>query len=276
MPFFSEPLDAVSLGSGPFSAKRFELDRIDPGGLPIQLFDDFRVAGRPFGPHPHAGVSVLTYLFEDTPGALRNRDSLGNELTVGAGGIVWLQSGRGVLHEETPEDHRALHGAQIYVSLSAANKAAPPRTLWLAGGDVPVWSDAEGNTVRVVVGAFGGMASPLVPAEPFDLLDLRVARSVSVDLAADRIGVVHARDDAKLEIGDEEITLRAGRMISVRGGATLRVSAKDGARLLVLSGVADHAPRFTEGPFVLDHPRQLGDVVERYRRGEMGILRPRT
>ena len=32
MPFFSEPLDAVSLGSGPFSAKRFELDRIDPGG----------------------------------------------------------------------------------------------------------------------------------------------------------------------------------------------------------------------------------------------------
>ena len=55
MPFFSEPLDGVALGAGSFSAKRFELDRIDPGGLTIQLFDDFRVAGRPFGPHPHAG-----------------------------------------------------------------------------------------------------------------------------------------------------------------------------------------------------------------------------
>lgn len=275
MSVISKPLDGIGLGSGSFSAMRFETSRIDPGGLPIQLFDDFRVAGRPFGPHPHAGVSVLTYLFEDSAGALRNRDSLGHELTVGAGGIVWLQSGRGVLHEETPENDRALHGAQIYVSLTAANKASPPQTFWLGGEDVPVWSDADGNGVRVVVGTFGGIASPLVPAEPFDFLDLRVASTISIDLAASRIGLVYARDAAVLQAGDEEIALRPGQMVSVTGGTTLRVSAKGGARLLVLSGVADHAPRHSEGPFVLDHPRQLGEVVERYRRGEMGSLAPR-
>lgn len=277
MSVMSKPLNGVRQGAGSFSAVRFEVDRIDPGGSPIQLFDDFRVAGRPFGPHPHAGVSVLTYLFEDSPGPSRSRDSLGNEPTVGPGGIVWLQSGRGVLHEETPEyDDRALHGAQIYVSLTAANKAAPPRTLWLAGADVPVWSDADGNTVRVVVGRFDDVASPLVPAEPFDFLDLQVSSTVSIDLPPSRIGLVHARDAATLRVGDEVVRIAPDQMVSVVGGAPLAVSASGGARLLVLAGEIDRAPRHTHGPFVLDHPDQLAEVMARYRRGEMGSLRPRA
>ena len=57
--------------------------------------DEFRVTGRPFPPHPHAGFSAVTYVLEDSEGKLRSRDSLGNDLVTGPGGIVWTQAGSG-------------------------------------------------------------------------------------------------------------------------------------------------------------------------------------
>jgi pirin-like protein len=76
------------------------------GGLasPVLVFDDFRVRKLPFSPHPHAGFSAVTYVLEDSQRGLRSRTSLGNDIVVGPGGIVWTQAGRGVIHEEAPAD----------------------------------------------------------------------------------------------------------------------------------------------------------------------------
>ena len=42
---------------------------------------------------------------------------------VGPGGIVWFQAGSGAMHHEFPaEEGGGLHGAQIFVKLSAKNK----------------------------------------------------------------------------------------------------------------------------------------------------------
>ena len=84
------------------------------------------------------------------------------------GGIVWTQTGSGLIHEEVPADlDRELHGLQIFVNLSSQNKIAPPKTFRLQNNDVPEWRNAAGNRVRVVVGSFEGTLSPLVPGEPF-------------------------------------------------------------------------------------------------------------
>jgi hypothetical protein len=67
-------------------------------------------------------------VFEDSPGDLRSRDSLGNDVVTGPGGIVWTQAGSGLLHEETPADpDRELHGLQVFVNLSSNNKLAAPQ-----------------------------------------------------------------------------------------------------------------------------------------------------
>jgi redox-sensitive bicupin YhaK (pirin superfamily) len=84
--------------------------------------DEFRVTGRPFPPHPHAGFSAVTYVLEDSEGKLRSRDSLGNDLVTGPGGIVWTQAGSGLIHEELPADsNRELHAVQVFVNLSSRN-----------------------------------------------------------------------------------------------------------------------------------------------------------
>lgn len=49
-----------------------------------------------FPPHPHAGFSAVTYLFEDSGGALVNRDSLGDRSRIEPGALHWTQAARGI------------------------------------------------------------------------------------------------------------------------------------------------------------------------------------
>src|SRR5690554_3679248 len=70
-------------------------------------------------PHPHIGLSTLTFLFE---GAIRHRDSLGSDVIIEPGAVNWMTAGKGVVHSErTPEYLRTtskkLHGLQIWVAL---------------------------------------------------------------------------------------------------------------------------------------------------------------
>src|SRR5271166_989425 len=128
MPIHFSPLAAArNSGSGAFSVKAVDLDALCAKGSPIAVLDDFRVRGRPFAPHPHAGFSAVTYVFEDLKSGLRSRDSLGNDVIVGPGGIVWTETGSGVMHEEQPANPDGeLHGLQIFVNLSAKNKLTSP------------------------------------------------------------------------------------------------------------------------------------------------------
>ena len=56
---------------------------------PFLNFDDFRMSVPTFPPHPHAGFSAVTYMFEDSPGAFINRDSLGDRSRIGPGALHW-------------------------------------------------------------------------------------------------------------------------------------------------------------------------------------------
>ncbi|MBP7469592.1 MAG: pirin family protein, partial [Flavobacterium sp.] len=52
-------------------------------------------------PHPHIGLSTLTFLFE---GSIMHRDTLGNEVVIKPGEVNWMTAGKGIVHSErTPE-----------------------------------------------------------------------------------------------------------------------------------------------------------------------------
>ena len=107
------------------------------------MFDDFRVRGHPSAPHPHAGFSAVTYVFDDSPGRLRSRDSLGNDHVVGRGGIVWTQAEHGVMHEEMLADlGEELHGLQFFVNLTCTTRLSRRkclhwRAIWCRSGQGP-------------------------------------------------------------------------------------------------------------------------------------------
>jgi len=260
-----------------FSIRSIDLAALGDVASPVAVLDDFRVSGRPFGPHPHAGFSAVTYVFEDSPGSLRSRDSLGDDLVVDPGGIVWTLAGSGVLHEEIPaESGRELHGLQVFVNLSSTNKLVSPRLLHLASSDVPHWRSTTGDRVRVAVGSFEGIASSLVPTEPFQLLDVDLRRAIPFSLRAGHVALAYViTGDVVVRADGGELKASGGHAFALYGGAgrpLIETSAP--AHLVLLTGPELREPVLSQGPFIMNEPSQLGAAFERYRSGGMGRLDP--
>ena len=69
-------------------------------------------------PHPHIGLSTITYLFE---GEIMHRDSVGSEQPIRPGEVNWMTAGRGITHSERFERARSeggrMNGIQAWVAL---------------------------------------------------------------------------------------------------------------------------------------------------------------
>lgn len=266
-----------SASGGTFSVQAIDLSALGDWGSPVLVLDHFRVTGRPFPPHPHAGFAAVTYVFEDSPGGLRSRDSLGNNVVTGPGGIVWTEAGRGLLHEEVPaETSRELHAVQIFVNLSSKNKLVAPRLLRLEGSEIPEWRSIAGDRVRALVGSFYGARSPLIPSEPFSLFDARVQDEISFILPEAHVSLiyvvsgharVHTEDQASVELEGEQA-------VAVRGSGRVSVHSIRPAHVLILQGAEIREPRFEYGGFIMNDRAQAVAAIERFRSGQMGQLEP--
>lgn len=268
----SPPLQ--DLGQG-FSVRSIDWHTQGYPASPVTQLDHFRVVGSPFGPHPHAGVCAVTYVLRDSPGGLRSRDSLGNDIMVGPGGIVWTQAARGLLHHELPAlPGRALQGLQFFVNLHASQKLVDPQVLWLDGWRVPGWRSDAGDDVHVVVGAFQDVVSPLQTAEPFTLLDVELTDSLTLTASAGDLGVIYLLSgDIQLHTADQTQTLDAFQALAVIGGGELKLVARSPARLVYLSGARIDEPKVAVGPFIMNTHQQVNDAMRRYHSGAMGQLK---
>ena len=272
----SPVISARTRGDGSFSVQTVNLDALGTRASPVVLLDDFRVRGQPFAPHPHAGFSAVTYVLEDSQGSLRSRDSLGNDNVVGPGGIVWTQAASGLMHEEVPaESGLELHGLQIFVNLSAKNKLTAPTVFRLSGNEVPEWQDDTGDRVRVVVGSYKGVKSPLVPAEPFNLLDVKLQREIEFDLANGHNLIVYVLDGGVLVgAGGRAQELSRSQAVAVGGAGSATLRASGDSRLVLLSGAEIREPVVAHGPFIMNDRTQVEAAGARYRSGAMGRLAP--
>ena len=124
-------------------------------------------------PHPHIGLATVTYLFE---GAMMHRDSTGVVQRIEPGAINWMTAGRGIVHSErTPDDLRATerrsHGLQLWVALPEANEQDEPRFEHTPASAIPELRQG-GATLRILVGAAFGAASPVRTLSPTLFVDL--------------------------------------------------------------------------------------------------------
>ena len=123
---------------------------------PCLLFDDFRnedpadyVAGFPW--HPHRGIETITYVLA---GTVDHGDSLGNSGTLEAGDVQWMTAGSGILHQEMPKGNidGRMHGFQLWANLPSDVKMTAPRYQDVETAEIPVITDDDGTSVRVVCG----------------------------------------------------------------------------------------------------------------------------
>ena len=162
----------IRIGSG-FSALHFGEDMFSGLIDPVVMVDHFEMTIPTFDPHPHAGISAVTYMFEDSTAPHVNYDSLGNHMPIEPGALHWLAAGRGAIHTEQPEGaNPRVHALQIFVNLPADRKAIEPFAVHVESQDIPELQ-GPGLRVRVVLGETFGIRQPATDAlpEPFTLLD---------------------------------------------------------------------------------------------------------
>ena len=229
-------------------------------------------------PHPHAGFSALTYVFEDSEGRARSRDSLGNDVVVDPGGIVWFQAGSGAIHHEVPaEAARELRGAQIFIKLSVKNQRL-----------ARVVRGPERYRASTAVKHNGVPGRDRLLASPCTDLDAAAADIDERAMAVSQVEVDRAHQcDMSRSSGsagtsgdatssNEPTATRTRSPLSFRHSGTSFRSSQNvrGAHFLVLSGAEIREPVVVDGPFIMNDRSQIDAAAARYRAGEMGALGP--
>src|ERR1700690_20944 len=97
-------------------------DHLGPETLPAGIARSADVR-----PHPHIGLSTVTYLFD---GEIMHRDSVRSEMAIRPGEVNWMVAGRGITHSERFEKARAeggrVHGIQAWVALPEESEEVVP------------------------------------------------------------------------------------------------------------------------------------------------------
>jgi len=264
-------------GSHDFSAANVSSSSVGRDIDPLIGIDHFHMRAPKFAPHPHAGFSAVTYLFEDGEGEFINRDSLGDRIVAHPGAVIWTVAGSGMMHEEYPRERGKLsHGLQIFVNLPAPEKLQAPRLLFVDGPDVPV-RELPGARVRVVTGSSGGVRSKLEAPGDVTLLDVKLEPGVSFEesFPADRSVLAYVIQGS-VHVGSEGRTLRAADAahFAEGEGAILLRATQDGAQIVLLAGRPLREPVVSYGPFVMNTEQQIAQAVKRYHAGGMGTLAP--
>lgn len=133
-------------------------------------------------PHPHIGLSTLTYMFE---GQLLHRDSLGNHVEINPGDVNWMTAGSGIVHSEretieVKASKHVLSGLQCWLALPKEKAEISPSFQHIKKQDLP--HQMKDNVVtRVIAGDAYGMSSPINTHSPLFYVDIVAQQDKSIE-----------------------------------------------------------------------------------------------
>ncbi|MGJ1203300.1 pirin family protein [Sphingobacterium lactis] len=141
------------------------------------------------GPHPHIGLSTLTYLFD---GAIFHRDSLGTAMEIKPGAVNWMTAGKGVVHSErTPEylrqQDKYLHGLQIWVALPKELEFMEPEFHHIEANDIPAWED-DGISYKLIAGEAFDKKSPVPVYSKLYMIEVKASKDALIDIKGELYG----------------------------------------------------------------------------------------
>lgn len=140
-------------------------------------------------PHPHIGLSTLTYLFE---GSIMHKDSLGSEVEIKPGAVNWMTAGKGIVHSErTPQylrtSDKVLHGLQIWVALPKDLEQMDPSFVHVEEEDIPHWT-ADTLSFKLIAGEAFGRKSPVPVYSPLYFIEIKSTTAQKVTIGQDLFG----------------------------------------------------------------------------------------
>lgn len=189
------------------------------------------------GPHPHIGLSTVTWLFE---GEALHNDSLGSEQVIRPGELNLMTAGHGIAHAELEVRPGSRHaeagyvkGAQMWLAQPEGTRHGPSQ--FSHHKDLPT-AELVGGEAQVLAGSFGGVSSPIVTDWPVVGAELRIrGGAVETDLAA---GFEHGIVPIDRRVRVEGVIVEPGSLAIVPTGFEgLTIDTEHApARVMVLGG----------------------------------------
>jgi redox-sensitive bicupin YhaK (pirin superfamily) len=244
---------------------------------PFIFFDQFGPItmkageGQDVRPHPHIGLSTVTWLFD---GMMFHRDSLGSQQAIQPGELNWMTAGRGIVHSErTPEAERArkhkVFGIQSWVALPKAHEDTLPGFEHVAMSALPLITD-HGREVRVVAGDIYGAKSPVKTHSALFYADVKLASGAKLPLPAEHDERAIYVVEGSVEIGGQ--VHGANQLLVFRAGDAITIAAATDSRFMMLGGEPMDGPRHIWWNFVSSSKERIEMAKEEWRRGRFDIV----
>jgi len=222
-------------------------------------------------PHPHIGLSTVTYLFE---GEVYHRDSLGSDLSIQPGALNLMTAGRGIVHSEretteAKQKPRRLFGIQAWAALPMSHEESDP-AFKHHGVDALPRIEGEGKRVRLIMGSLYGETSPASFPHPSFYAEAVLAPGSVLPLDADYDERAVYVASGEIDIAGE--TFSGGRLLIFKPGDRISILATSNARLMLLGGEPMDGPRHIWWNFVSSSKERIELAKEEWKRGRFDTV----
>jgi redox-sensitive bicupin YhaK (pirin superfamily) len=223
---------------------------------PVLAFTEYHMKHPVFGPHPHAGVSVMTYMSPESPQGFINRDSLGDFSHIEPGGLHVSQAGSGLFHDEFPEKTGVdAHGFQIWINHKETDRWVEPRSFHVDSKDIQeVFTDDF--RLRILQGEFDGKQAPFKMVTDISMFHVFLDANRSIEFEAEEMAFVYGlKGNAtidSMELVDHTLVnfSEKGNKVVVNGGSNQ-------FEFMFVTATPIREPIVYGGPFVMTTAEQM-------------------
>jgi len=202
-------------------------------------------------PHPHIGLSTLTYLFE---GSIMHRDSIGTEVEIKPGAVNWMTAGKGIVHSERiPDRFKAtnemtLHGLQIWVALPKELEQMNPSFAHIDEDKLPSWQIGEIH-FRLIAGEVFGKKSGVPVYSKLYMIEIKTKQRQTINIG-DQLYGESGLYILEGNVFSEGNTYNAKEILIAKDSKLCEFEMGDNATVFIFGGEPFAEHRFIDWNFV--------------------------
>lgn len=218
-------------------------------------------------PHPHIGLSTVTYLFS---GTMDHKDSLGTDMRISKGDVNLMTSGSGIVHSErTGQDIRQspsdLYGIQSWLALPKHLEEQDPAFQHIGKVKLPDL-EYEGMRARVIMGSLYGKSSPVKTHMDTLYLDVNLEEGGEFEVPSQTEERAIFPLFGKVDIGGQAYD--PVQMLILKPGDHIVIKALEKTRFMVLGGEVMDGDRHIWWNFVSSDKERIEQAKQDWRAGK--------
>jgi len=222
-------------------------------------------------PHPHIGLSTITYLFK---GSMDHKDSLDNDVRIKPGDINLMSAGHGIVHSErTGQDIRKfpskLFGIQSWIAQPKKYEDSAPSFQNISSEEITN-IDSRGVNGKVLFGELDGLKSSIETQWGTLYLDVIIEEKTKFNIPPTYIERAIYLISGNANIHETKLPLNT--LIVLKPSVDITIEATKCTRLLVLGGEPMDGPRYIYWNFVSSRKDKIEDAKNKWLQGSFPAI----